>query len=394
MTKVQQPSEISAVSSLFLFHTSSNVGYAIGPAESLFFELGVEMARGDLSRVHFGFRDLAGGHPRSLPASFRNIITCDYLNQTPPNVKSLADYVRQQQVRFVVMYDAQVVGPLFKALRAAGARTILSYWGATISSLMPFWKLTLKRLEVALSSSKVDALIFQSKAMADLAIYGRGVPPRMTDIVYTGVDTSIFRPGPSDYVYEALSLPRDKKVFVYSGHMEPRKGLKTLIEAAIELLYRRKRRDACFVLCGNKGDESNQYEQMYSGLGIDNLIKFGGYRPDMPKIFRSCFCGVTPTSGWDSFPRSPIEMAASGLPVIASRLHGLPESVLDRQTGLLFDPENSLELANCMETLLDKPELAAEYGRHGRERCERELNRENQRRCLREVFLKRLGLEG
>ena len=257
---------------------------------------------------------------------------------------------------------------------------------------MPSWKLALKKLQIAVSLSRVDGLVFQSKAMADFAIYGRGVPPHMLDLVYTGVDISLFQPARSAYVHEALGLPRDKRVVIYAGHMEPRKGVKTLIEAAIELLHRRKRREVFFLICGNKGDESKPYEQMYAGLGIDGLIRFGGYRSDLAKIYASCFCGVIPSTGWDSFPRAPLEMAACGLPVVASRLHGLPESVLDRQTGLLFEPGNSGELADCIERLIDQPELAAEYGRRGRERCEKELNRENQMRRLCAVFLKRLGI--
>jgi glycosyltransferase involved in cell wall biosynthesis len=381
---------IPATPCLFLFHTDSNVGYAIEPAEALFYEIGLEIAGSDPSKVHFGFQNL-DGHPRGLPSSFKNLIAYDYYKPDPHNIRWLADYVKQHQIGFVVIYDIQPVDRLFKPLHKAGVRAIVSYWGAPISSRMPRWKLALKRLEVALSRSKVDGLIFQSKAMADFAIYGRGAPPEMIDIVYTGPDISVFKPASSVYVYEALDLPRDRKVVVYAGHMEPRKGVRTLIEAAIELLHHRKRQDVCFLLLGNKGDESKQYEQLYGGLGIDGLIRFGGYRPDVAKIYPSCFCGVIPTSGWDSFPRSPLEMAASGLPVIAARLHGLPESVLDRQTGLLFEPGNAGELANRIETLLDQPELAAEYGGRGRERCEKELNRDNQRRRLREVFLKRLG---
>ncbi len=83
-------------------------------------------------------------------------------------------------------------------------------------------------------------------------------------------------------------------------------------------------------------------------------------------------------------------MAASGLPVIASRLQGLPEEVLDQETGLLFEPGNPKALADRIETLLQRPAQAAAYGRRGRERCERELNTDNQRRRFRDALLKRL----
>jgi glycosyltransferase involved in cell wall biosynthesis len=383
--------DATTVSSLFLFHTPSNGGYAIARAEKLFYEVGIELAGGDESQVHFGFRDLEGGHPSSLPATFKNVIAYDYSNHDSENIRWLAEYVRRNGIRLVMMYDVQPTGPLFRSLHKAGAQAIVSYWGATISSRMPLWKLALKRLQVVLSTSKVDGLIFQSQAMADLALYGRGVPPHMIDVVYSGADVSVFRPKRSDYVCDAFKFPRDKKVVVYSGHMEPRKGVATLIEGAIELLYRRKRTDLCFLLCGNRENEAQQYERMYKGLGISDLIRFGGYRSDMAEIYPSCFCGVIPSSGWDSFPRSALEMAAAGLPVIASRLGGLPEAVLDKQTGLIFEPGITAELVGCIETLLNKPELAAEYGRRGRDRCEKELNHENQRRRLREVFLKRLG---
>ncbi len=380
------------IRSLFLFHTNSNVGYAIAPLETLFYEVALEITGGDPSHVHFGYRSLDTGHPRTLPHGFKNLIAYDYSNQDARNIRQLEHYVTQNQIRLVVIFDIQPVHPLFKPLRKAGVSAIIAYWGAPISSRMPLWKRTLKRLQVAMSHSKVDGLIFESKAMADLAIYGRGLPPAMIDIIPLGVNTSVFEPMRSNYAYEALGLPRDRKIVVYAGHMERRKGIHTLVEAAMELLDRRKRQDVCFLLFGNKGYESKPYEQMYAGLGIDGLIRFGGYRSDLAKIYPSCFCGVIPSTGWDSFPRTPLEMAASGLPVVASRLHGIPESVLDRETGLLYEPGNAKALADCIETLLERPELAAEYGRRGRERCEKELNRENQRRRLRAVFLKRLGI--
>jgi glycosyltransferase involved in cell wall biosynthesis len=382
----------SGTSSLFLFHTDSNVGYAIERSERMFYDVGLEIAGRDPSRLHFAFRSMQGGQPRSLPTGFKNVFAYDYSDTSSGNLARLAEYVREKQIHLIVAYDLDVVHPLCRPVHDAGVRAVIAFWGAPISSLMPFWKLTLKRFEVFLSRSKVDGLIFQSQAMADFAIYGRGVPRHMIDVVRSGVDISLYKPARSNYVHDVFGFPTNRRVVVYAGHMERRKGLESLVEAAVELLNRRKRQDVCFLLLGNKGDESREYEQLYAGLGFDQWIRFGGYRSDLPSIFPSCFCGVIPSSGWDSFPRSPVEMAASGLPVIAARLQGLSESVLDRQTGMLFEPGNSRQLADCIETLLDHTELAVEYGRRGRERCERELNRDTNAKRLREVFLRRLSL--
>jgi glycosyltransferase involved in cell wall biosynthesis len=356
----------------------TNVGYAIEALERLFFQVTLGLAHGDASRIHFTYTASPSGHPKSLPQDFQQYSVLDINDGSTAMLDRLATLLRAHRPEFALTFDMQPVHPMYRVMRDHGVRTIVSYWGAPISGISPAWKLALKRAQILLSRSVVDGLIFESEAMADLAIRGRGVPRSMLDIVYLGVDIERFRPAPSDYVHSALNIPRDRRVIVFTGHCTPRKGIKTLIEAAIEVLAVRKRTDVCFVLCGNQDGESKPYEQMYEGLGIAEWIRFMGYRKDVREIFQSAFCGVIPSSGWDSFTMSSVEMAACGLPIVASRLQGLAEAVLDGRTGLLFEPGNPKALADCIEKLLDDPELAASYGRAGRARCEREFSIEKQ----------------
>jgi glycosyltransferase involved in cell wall biosynthesis len=379
-----------SLASLFVFHCCPNTGYAIAPLEKLFYEAGLDLAGEDSRHVHFGYPSLGIGPPTNLPAGFANFVEFDTRVTNPRHFQSLTEYVKKNGVRFALFFDVQPVHPVFRWLRRAGVGTILAYHGAPISGRMPSWKLMLKKMQVNFSRSKVDGLIFESQAMADLAISGRGVPRHMIDIVPLGVDIDLFHPGQSDYVYEVTGLPRDRKVVIYVGHMEERKGVRTLIEGAIELLARRKRRDVCFLIFGNREGESKRFEEMYAGLGIKELICFGGYRQDLAKIYRGCFCGIIPSTGWDSFPRSAIEMAASGLPVVASRLQGLQEAVLDGETGVLYPPGDAQALAGCLEALLNQEDSARQYGQRGRKRCENELNLESQRVRFQRVLRKRL----
>lgn len=363
----------AVTTTLVLMKWPTNVGYAIGLLERLFYEVALDLAGGDSKSVYFAFPSTSSGPPRSLPAEFAQIIEFDVKDSSPANLRRLDAILSARGIDFVLTFDMQPVHPAYRVMRNAGVRTIVSYWGAPISSLKPPWNRWLKRVRIELSRSRVDGLIFESRAMADLAIRGRGVPPAMIDVVMLGVDTDRFRPGRSVYVHDALDIPANRRVVVFSGHCTPRKGIPTLIEAAIELLHVRKRQDVCFVLCGNQGDESKAYEAMYSDLGIDEWIRFVGYRDDMLPIFQSAFCGVIPSSGWDSFTMSSVEMAATALPIVASRLQGLAEAVLDCDTGLLCEPGNARSLADCIELLLDDPVQARAYGQAGRARVEREL---------------------
>ena len=108
-------------------------------------------------------------------------------------------------------------------------------------------------------------------------------------------------------------------------------------------------------------------------------------------IFQSAFCGVIPSTGWDSFTLSSVEMAATGLPVVASRLQGLAEAVVDGQTGLLFEAGNASALADALEALLDDPARAHAYGLAGRRRSELELSLKRQQERFAAALRRRLG---
>ena len=190
------------------------------PLETLFYEAGLELAGGDSSCVHFGYQSFAGGYPRFLPENFPNLVAFDVRAKDKKMMRWIATYVRKHDIRFVLIFDAQPVLPLFRSLPKCRRRfAILAYIGAPISSLMPPWKLMLKRMQVAMSRSKLDGMIFESRAMADLAVFGRGVPERMISIVPPGWIEK-FHPLKSDYAYEAFGFPRERRIVIYSGHME------------------------------------------------------------------------------------------------------------------------------------------------------------------------------
>src|SRR5262245_47502228 len=125
------------ISSLFVIQFGSNVGYAIAPLETLFYEVGVQLAEGDTDLVHFAYRDVANGRPQSLPRDFTNYFPHDVYDTSPASIAALATYVRDHGIRLVMFFDINPISPLFRALRAAGARTLLSYYGAPLSSPMP-----------------------------------------------------------------------------------------------------------------------------------------------------------------------------------------------------------------------------------------------------------------
>ena len=341
---------------LIFFHCPANTGYAIASLEKVFFKM-AEALVGDWGRIHFAYPSLANGLPNTLPEGFSQVIEFDPVD--PGYGYRIERYVRQHSIDTAFGFDQPVSQPIFRYMRRGGIRYFVTYWGAPMSSLNRGFKLWLKRIQVAFSRYGPDYYIFESKGMADTAVFGRGVPATRTSVVYLGVDTSRFRPDAAapDYVHEVFGIPRDRRVFFYSGHMQKRKGVDVLIRAARELLESHGRSDFQLLILGNRNGEEQVFLPFINGKTVQDHIIFGGYRNDIDQLLPGCYAGLIGSTGWDSFTMSSLEMAASGLPLLVSDLPGLNETVQKGKTGFVFPPGDFCRLAEHMVWLLDEPML-------------------------------------
>lgn len=352
---------------LVFFHCPANTGYAIGSLEKAFFRMADALVK-DWRRIHFAYTSLSTGLPNTLPKDFTQMIEFDPSDRSQGPI--IEKYLRQHGIDTAFGFDQPTSMPTFRYLRKGGILFFVSYWGAPMSSLNHGIKLWLKQVQVALSWYGPDHYIFESKGMADTAIYGRGIPASKTSIVYLGADITCYSPDAAspDYVYEIFGIPKDRRIFFYAGHMEKRKGVDILIRAAKTLVERYRREDFQLLILGNHDGN----EQVFLPLMIDSItrnhVTFGGYRNDIPLILPGCYAGLIGSTGWDSFTRSSIEITASGLPLLVSDLPGLNETVLDGNTGFIFSPGDFDHLAVLMMRLLDDPALRNKLGIAARER--------------------------
>ncbi|MBW2647985.1 MAG: glycosyltransferase family 4 protein [Deltaproteobacteria bacterium] len=93
---------------------------------------------------------------------------------------------------------------------------------------------------------------------------------------------------------------------------------------------------------------------------------------------------------FEGFPMVLVEAMLRGLPVICSRIGGLPEIVEDGETGLLFEPGDTEELAGKIRFLWERPELCRKMGKAGREKVIKEFSPEKYYQRLMAVYNKAL----
>ena len=105
---------------------------------------------------------------------------------------------------------------------------------------------------------------------------------------------------------------------------------------------------------------------------IDEFTRSVGWcsLADLPRHYRAADICLVPTIAQDSLSRTSVEAMASGIPVVASRIGGLPYTVTDGVTGLLCEPSNPADLARQIGRLLDDQPLRRQMGLAGRKRFE------------------------
>ena len=131
------------------------------------------------------------------------------------------------------------------------------------------------------------------------------------------------------------------------------------------------------VIAGN-GGAKEQLEDQAQRLGVSDRVTFLGWvkHEDVPALMNEATFVVMPSRWEEAFGLVALEAALMGRPVIATRVGGLPEVVVDGVTGILVDKDDSEELASAISRLLKSPEEVIKMGRAARVRAEAMFNLE------------------
>lgn len=363
---------------LVLFHCESNPGYAASSHELTFFDVAKHFVE-DLSDIHFAYSSLEKGNSPNFPKDIKNVIELNTNWQSKDELLRIEQYVKENNITHLLGFDQPVSRPAYRAIRRGGVRYFVSYWGAPMSSLNRGLKLQLKKLEVALSKLGPDHYIFQSNGMRDSATLGRGIPMSKTSIVRTGIDTEQYRPDSekSFYAHEQFNIPTDRRIIVFTGHMERRKGVHIILQAAHNVIHKHDLKDVHFLILGNRIGEEENFSSYLADPLTRSHITFGGYRNDIKDLLKSCSIGMIASTEWDSFPMSSLEMAATEIPLIVSNLEGLNETVT-KKTGVTFNVGDWQDASMKLITMLSSEKNLTLMGKEGRKRVVRNFSRSAQ----------------
>lgn len=215
-----------------------------------------------------------------------------------------------------------------------------------------------------------------------------GARPEQLKISYCGINVEKF-------AYRPPRIRGEKPfTIISSGRLVGKKGFEYLIDAC--KLLEGRIEFQCII--GGSGELFDSLNDRISRLGLKELVTVTGealLQENIPDFMSDGDCYCLPCvwasdNDVDGLPQMLMEAMACGLPVISTRLVGIPDLVIDQQTGILLEPNNSEAIADAIENLYRNPELCSSLSKKGRDMVVDKFNLETSVEPLIQEFRKRL----
>jgi glycosyltransferase involved in cell wall biosynthesis len=228
---------------------------------------------------------------------------------------------------------------------------------------------------------QVDCFIAASDSI-HTGLLNDGIEASKIVTVYEGIDIHRIQAEPLVNIHAELWLPVHAPIVGATGALTSEKGHRYLIDAAG--LVVREVPDARFVILG-EGDHRPALERQIKELHLDKHVFLLGFRADVLGFLRSFDLFVMPSLS-EGLGTSLLDAMAASRATVATRTGGIPEVVLDGETGLLVPPRDHHALAHAIAKLLKDQKLREQMGTAGFERVQRVFSAERMVERTLEVY--------
>ena len=283
--------------------------------------------------------------PEGTVAQLRYLVTLS--RRIPSIVRALrARHISVVNFHFLTLNVFPLA--LIKRLGLWKGRIVLSFHGSDVLAVDPrsaAWKFV---------AAQVDEVTACSKALADqidsLGLFRR--PPR---VIYNGIDIPRFL-SRADGVSSPLSLPYILNV----GTFVSNKAQDVLLEAFAQIAGSHPQVNLVFVGGSNNGVWLGVLRERAAALGLAERVFFleNQPQPQVAALMRGALC-LAHSSHREGLPIVLIEAGAWGLPIVSTRVGGIPEVIESADQGLVVEPANSAALASAIASILESPAEAA-----------------------------------
>jgi len=316
---------------------------------------------------------------RHLPPRFESSVMC--INQAGP----IGEEIRKTGVPFTVLGLTPGMSRPFDVLRL---RDALQAWSPTIvhtflltGSLYGRFAAMMAGVPIVIGTEVniyenkqpmharierwlmkgTDAVIASAASVKDFYVAQVGADPARVDVIYNAVDWAQLQSTMSrDEVRASVGVPREAPVAGIIARLTEQKAHRVLFEAMTQPGL-----STLHLIVVGDGELRADLVPRAESLGLSGRIHFLGARRDLGNILAAIDIFAMP-SYWEGLPLSMVLAMGASLPVVASRVAGIPEVVTDGVSGLLVNPGDSAQLATALSRLVQDGELRSRLGQSAR----------------------------
>ena len=334
----------------------------MGGKEKLLYEF---VARADRNRFHIAVCCLRSGGYFKEKLLALNVPFHDELLRHRFDAlafRELEHVIRVEKVDILETFahPNTVIFAFLAKLRSLVQRVVVSYHavpsdaGANIAR--PYLRPLLRRMDGHIAVAEI-----QKRRLVEV----EGLREEKVRVIYNGVDTAAFRsaaPGERSVTRRALGLADDDVVLIAVGSLKPIKGVDVLLHALAGLVRKHPRLRLIVV---GEGPDRSALENLARELSIADRVSFLGLRADVDVVLRAADALVLPSRA-EALPTVLLEAMATGLPVVATRVGGVPEIVEEGRSGVMVPPEDASALGSVLDRVVTDAALRRSLGERGR----------------------------
>lgn len=221
-------------------------------------------------------------------------------------------------------------------------------------------------------SSRVDHFVAISQAIADILV-NYGVSKDKISVVKSAVDASVYEKLNREHLQQKLrknfQLNDDVILIGNASALSEQKGYPTLIRAASEL---KKMTSHFRILIAGDGALKNSLENLVQELELQSHVSFLGFLNNVPEFLSGIDILAIPSNN-EGLGTVILDAILAGCCPVGSRVGGIPEIIIDHQTGLLIEPGDHVNLSKCLNYLIKNPEKRAQLSQNARQHVQNEF---------------------
>jgi glycosyltransferase involved in cell wall biosynthesis len=227
------------------------------------------------------------------------------------------------------------------------------------------------RLKLYFIRNSIDHFVCPSDEIKKELILFR-FPENKIKVIPNGIDIDKFSPAAKDdkiLLRKKLAINPDAKVVLFTGRLEPGKGLEILLDAWEHIEQETAAIKPCLIVLGT----GSLFASLSKRASRLRSVTFQGWQDDVLPFIKASDIFVLPSSG-EGLPNALIEAMSCGLACISTNIGGVNEIITSGESGILINPGDGAELYRVLQDMINSPESAQSLGKAARKFVENNLS--------------------